>query len=83
MMTYKQLNYSTNSLEPYISAETMEYHWEKHYKGYVDTYNSLIQKDIVNKEVLKNQFNQIKNHELFFDNLTPYQKIYQLILNRY
>lgn len=36
------LPYEKNALEPYISAETMEYHYGKHYKTYVDNLNKLI-----------------------------------------
>ena len=36
------LPYSFNDLEPYISAKTLEYHYGKHYKNYVDTLNKLI-----------------------------------------
>jgi Fe-Mn family superoxide dismutase len=36
------LPYALNALEPYISKETLEYHYGKHHKGYVDKLNSLI-----------------------------------------
>lgn len=37
-----QLSYEMDALEPYISRETVEYHYGKHQKGYVDTLNRLI-----------------------------------------
>lgn len=37
-----KLNYSYDALEPYIDAETMNLHYNKHYKGYVDKYNNAI-----------------------------------------
>jgi len=39
------LPYAMNALEPYISAETLEYHHGKHHKAYVDKLNTLIASD--------------------------------------
>lgn len=36
------LPYSMNALEPYISERTMEFHYGKHHKAYVDNLNKLI-----------------------------------------
>jgi superoxide dismutase, Fe-Mn family len=36
------LPYAKDALEPYMSRETLEYHYGKHHKGYVDKVNSLI-----------------------------------------
>ena len=36
------LPYPYDALEPYISRETMEFHYGKHHKAYVDKLNSLI-----------------------------------------
>ena len=36
------LPYKENALEPYISRETLFYHYEKHHRGYVDKLNGLI-----------------------------------------
>src|SRR5262245_44476048 len=36
------LPYPPNALAPRISAETLEYHWGKHHRGYVDGLNKLI-----------------------------------------
>lgn len=38
----KQLPYELNALEPVISGRTMEFHYGKHYKAYVDKTNELI-----------------------------------------
>ena len=35
--------YETTALEPYLSAETFEYHYGKHHKAYVDTLNRMIE----------------------------------------
>ncbi len=37
-----ELPYAKNALEPYISQETLEYHYGKHHKSYVDNLNKLI-----------------------------------------
>ena len=37
-----ELPYSNNELEPYISAETLEYHHGKHHQAYVTNLNNLI-----------------------------------------
>src|SRR5262245_40084766 len=39
--TLKALPYGKNALEPVISARTMEFHYGKHHKGYVDKLNKL------------------------------------------
>lgn len=36
------LPYKENALEPYISKETLFYHYEKHHRGYVDKLNGFI-----------------------------------------
>lgn len=43
-MTVLQSNlpYDHDALEPYISAETLSYHYDKHHRGYVDKLNKLI-----------------------------------------
>lgn len=35
-----KLNYSYTSLQPYIDKETMEEHFDKHFKGYTDKLNA-------------------------------------------
>lgn len=43
-MTFElpKLPYAKNALEPYISAETLEYHYGKHHAAYVNKLNSLV-----------------------------------------
>ncbi len=41
-ITLPELPYPMNALEPHISAETLQYHYGKHHKAYVDKLNSLI-----------------------------------------
>lgn len=76
------LPYSLDALEPYISKETLEYHYGKHHKAYVDNLNALIQntefehKDL--EYIIKNSnssiFNnaaQVYNHNFYWNCLQP------------
>lgn len=36
------LPYEQDALEPYVSAETLSFHYDKHHRGYVDKLNALI-----------------------------------------
>ena len=38
----QKLSYEKDALEPFISEEVLFYHFEKHYKTYVNTANTLI-----------------------------------------
>ena len=40
--TLPELPYSKDALAPYMSAETLEYHHDKHHLAYVDTGNKLV-----------------------------------------
>ena len=37
-----QLPYDMSALEPYMSSETLEYHYGKHHQAYVNKLNELI-----------------------------------------
>jgi len=58
MFTLPKLNYSFDSLEPFIDRKTMEIHYSKHHQGYVNKLNAALegQKDLglSLKEMLKN-----------------------------
>jgi len=44
------LPYAQDALEPHISAETLEFHYGKHHKTYVDKLNGLVEgTDLANK----------------------------------
>jgi len=40
----ERLPYAYSSLKQFIDAETMDYHYNKHYKAYVDKLNSALSK---------------------------------------
>lgn len=42
--TLPKLNYAYGALEPYIDAQTMEIHYNKHHQGYVDKLNAVLDK---------------------------------------
>ncbi len=76
------LPYAQDALEPHISAETLEYHYGKHHKTYVDKLNGLAAgTELENKsleEVVKSSeggvFNnaaQIWNHTFYWHSLSP------------
>ena len=76
------LPYAQNALEPHISAETLEYHYGKHHKTYVDKLNGLVAgteyenkslEDVV-KSSSGGMFNnaaQIWNHTFYWNCLSP------------
>ena len=77
-----ELPYATTALEPYLSAETFEYHYGKHHKAYVDTLNAMVEgtddadaslEDIIMKAEGKlfNQAAQVWNHTLYWNSMAP------------
>lgn len=42
MFTIPELPYDKKALEPYISENTLNFHYDKHHKGYYDTLNTII-----------------------------------------
>ena len=82
--TLPELPYAREALEPHMSRETLEYHYGKHHKTYVDTANKLIVgtefenaslEETVKKSSGKlfNNVAQIWNHTFFWNSLTPKQ----------
>lgn len=77
------LPYELNALEPHISKETLEYHYGKHHKAYVDKLNTLIAsetqyQDKSLEEIILHSsgpiFNnaaQIWNHTFYWHCLSP------------
>lgn len=78
----KPLPYAYDALAPVISEETLRYHHDKHYAGYVKKLNELIAgtpfegqalEDIVmnSDRSIFNNAAQVWNHEFFFEQLSP------------
>src|SRR5436190_24290874 len=77
------LPYALDALAPIISKETLEYHYGKHHKAYVDKLNELIPgtefaelslEDIIKKAPAGPIFNnaaQIWNHTFYWHSMTP------------
>lgn len=82
-----ELPYAQDALEPYMSAETLEFHHGKHHNTYVTTLNGLIEssdlanamlEDIVrqtyndqSKAKIFNNASQAWNHNLFWPSMKP------------
>ena len=76
------LPYNGDTLAPHISAETIDYHYGKHHKAYVDNLNKLIPgtefenmslEDIIRKTSggIFNNAAQIWNHTFYWNCLSP------------
>ena len=84
----QQLPYEESALEPIISTKTMQFHWGKHYAGYIKAANRLVKgsrfKGMSLVEIIQqipkdsehaeiyNNVAQAWNHEFFFEGLTPH-----------
>jgi Fe-Mn family superoxide dismutase len=78
-----ELPYAKDALSPHISAETLEYHYGKHHKAYVDKLNSMLPgtefedmplEDIIRKAPaggLFNQAAQVWNHTFYWNGMSP------------
>src|SRR5512136_1918171 len=78
-----ELPFAKDSLSPYISPETLDFHYGKHHKAYVDNLNKLIPgteyekltlEEIVKKAPAGGIFNnaaQIWNHTFYWNGLAP------------
>lgn len=77
------LKYAKNALAPHISAETLEFHHDKHHAAYVANLNNLIPgtefeklslEDIIRRAPAGGVFNnaaQVWNHTFYFDGMGP------------
>ncbi len=83
--TVKELPYTNNALAPAMSAETLEFHHDKHYAGYVNKLNELVEGTEFENRPLKeiilhaqggifNNAAQAWNHEFFFDQFSATPK---------
>lgn len=78
----KPLPFSSEALAPALSKETIDYHYGKHYRGYVERLNHLIANTPFEEMTLEqiicssegsiyNNAAQVWNHEFYFDALSP------------
>lgn len=76
------LPFAIDSLNPYISQETLEYHYGKHHQTYVNNLNNLIKgtefesmslEDIIKKSNggIFNNAAQVWNHTFYWNSLNP------------
>jgi Fe-Mn family superoxide dismutase len=81
-ITLPELPYACAALEPYMSRETLEYHYGKHHKGYVTKLNELIAGTPMENASLEelvqegsgavfNNAGQVWNHNFFWKCLSP------------
>ena len=86
-ITLPELPYAKNALEPHISAETLEFHHDKHHAAYVNKLNELLPgsglEDKTLPEIIKataeddskqtmfNQAAQVWNHTFYWNCMTP------------
>ncbi len=77
-----ELPYAPDALEPYISKETIEYHYGKHHQAYVNNVNNLIEgtgfENATLEEIIKkadggifNNGAQVWNHTFYFLQFSP------------
>ena len=82
MFTLPEIPYSTNGLEPFISAKTIEFHHGRHHLAYVNNLNKLVVdtefenaslEDIIKKAdcAIFNNGAQVWNHTFYWYSLTP------------
>ena len=77
------LPYKRDALAPHISAETLDFHYGKHHKAYVDKLNGLVDgtelagkslEDVVRHSEggVFNNAAQVWNHTFYWHSLSPY-----------
>ncbi|MBN1549629.1 superoxide dismutase [Candidatus Babeliales bacterium] len=59
MFVLPPLPYSYDALEPYLDARTMEIHYDRHHRGYLNKTNELLQK---HPELFKQTINDLLRH---------------------
>ena len=87
MFDLPPLDYDLNALEPYISEQTMDLHYNKHHRAYIDNLNKLIagtdMENMALPEIITatygderyvaifNNAGQTYNHNIFWQSLSP------------
>lgn len=93
MFVRKELKYDFEALEPFIDRETMDEHYNAHYKKYTDNLNQEVAEldipeyasieEIIKKvkqidsKKLRDNAGGFYNHQLYFENISPYNNIYE------
>ncbi|XWO13466.1 Superoxide dismutase [Mn] [Candidatus Hepatincola sp. Pdp] len=76
--TLEKLPFSMDSLAPFMSAETLEFHYGKHHQTYVDNLNNLIKdneyKDLSLEEIINKSYKE-KNNPIFNNAAQNYNHI--------
>src|SRR5690348_12597679 len=78
------LPFAEDALAPVISAETIQFHYGKHHRKYIDTTNQLLESDPVQARTLEelvrkstgklfNNAAQAWNHDFYWHSLSPRQ----------
>jgi Fe-Mn family superoxide dismutase len=79
-----ELPYKKNALAPYLSEETLEYHYGKHHQAYVTNLNNLTADSDLKKKSLEelirtqapgpifNNASQVWNHTFYWNSMTPH-----------
>lgn len=95
--TLMDLPYDRKDLEPFMSRETLDFHYGKHHKTYVDTLNKLIKgsdyeamslKEIIvasrdNDDAVFNNAGQNYNHIIFWQSMTDnYEEPSEKVVNK-
>lgn len=81
------LPFAQDALEPYITAQTLSFHYDKHHQGYVDNLNKLIDgtpsagqpletilreaAGVADKTAIFNNAAQVWNHTFFWNSMKP------------
>lgn len=72
MFEMKKLPFEFNGCEPYISTRTMEFHYNKHYRGYCDKLNELAAgtrfENMPLELVIKESFNNLPQDGAVYNN---------------
>jgi superoxide dismutase, Fe-Mn family len=79
---FPPLPFAEDALAPVISAETVQFHYGKHHRKYVDTMNQLLEKEPVQARTLEdvvraasgklfNNAAQAWNHDFYWHSLSP------------
>jgi len=69
-LTVKPLSYDYSALEPVISKKIMELHHDKHYVGYVNNFNNLLDAG----KISSFNYNGAIMHEIFWGNMRAHQE---------